>query len=180
MLQVDIPEVRRGNRVVLRNVRFTSSSRVTCIRGRNGSGKTTLLLALAGLVQHPGKVVATPEIRSPGVYVEDEEFYGHLTVGEFLKIISWFRGEVNDVFGIDYSGRIKDLSTGQRKKLYLTLALSGRHDWLLLDEPFSNLDERGAAALRDYLRKVDNPIVLTTQAEDELCGEYVNVEGFTA
>ena len=180
MLQVDIPEVRRGNRVVLRNVRFTTSSRVTCLRGRNGSGKTTLLLALAGLVQHSGRVVAVPEIRSPGVYVEDEEFYGHVTVREFLRVISWFRGEVNDVFGIDYNGKIKDLSTGQRKKLYLTLALSGKHDWLLLDEPFSNLDERSVGALRDYLRNVGSPVVLTTQVEDELCGEYVNVEEFAA
>lgn len=178
MLQVRIPEVRRGRRLVLRNVTFTSGSRVICLRGRNGSGKTSLLLALAGLIPHNGVVKASPEIRSPGIYVEDEEFYGHLTVREFLMIVSWFRGRVNDLFKIDYDGKIKDLSTGQRKKLYLTLALSGENDWLFLDEPFSNLDERSVNLLRDYLKGVENPIVLTTQTQDELCGEYINVEDF--
>ena len=176
MIQVNIPELKRGDKLVLKNVTFSSSSRVTCIKGRNGSGKTSLLLALAGLVYHKGKIVADPEIKNPGVYIEDEEFYGHITAKDFLKIISWFKGEVNDVFKINYDGKIKDLSTGQRKKLYLTLALSG--DWLFLDEPFANLDEKSVNALRDYLKNVGNPIILTTQTQDELCGEYINVEEF--
>jgi len=69
MLQVNIPEVRRGDRVILKNVVFASESRVTCLKGRNGSGKTTLLLALAGLIPHKGeikpKITNTAAVRPP-------------------------------------------------------------------------------------------------------------------
>ncbi|MBB5255096.1 ABC transporter ATP-binding protein [Sulfurisphaera ohwakuensis] len=179
MLQVNIPELKRGDKIILKNITFSSRSRIICLKGRNGSGKTSLLLALSGLIHHNGKVKADPEIKNIGLYAEDEEFYGHITAKDFLKIIFWFKGEVNDIFRIDYNGKIKNLSTGQRKKLYLTLALSGRHDWLLLDEPFANLDEKSVIVLREYLKNITNPIILTTQTQDELCGEYVNVEEFT-
>ncbi|WP_168064942.1 ATP-binding cassette domain-containing protein [Sulfolobus sp. S-194] len=164
--------------MILRNVNFISNSRVTCLKGKNGSGKTTLLLALSGIIPHKGKVRLEPQPKNIGVYIEDEEFYGHIDVKEFLNIVSWFKTPINTIFDIDYRGKISKLSTGQRKKLYLTLALSGNPDWLFLDEPFANLDEKSVVKLREYLKQINKPIVLTTQFDDELCGEYVNVEAF--
>lgn len=66
------------------------------------------------------------------------------TAGDGRRRVLWPRGSYVD-----------DLSTGQRQRLGVALALLGNPEILLLDEPLSGIDPTGATALRDLLARLN-------------------------
>jgi heme ABC exporter ATP-binding subunit CcmA len=139
--------------------------------GRNGAGKTTLLRILAGL-SHPseGKVNIQPGRTAELKYVrgcigylshntalyidltalENLRFYAQLlglpTTDEFLA------GKIDDV---GLSGRerepVRNYSRGMQQRLALARAFLHDPEILLLDEPFTGLDQAGSDFLKRYL-----------------------------
>jgi ABC-type multidrug transport system ATPase subunit len=147
---------------------------LTLIVGANGAGKTTLLETLAGrLPALAGKLSldartvdpASPSWRGRRVYVPASggflaEFGAaeQLTLrGVLLGLAEEEAGRRADAllagFGLTaHAGkRGGELSTGYQRRLALALALVGRTDLVLLDEPFNALDLEGAAALQAAL-----------------------------
>lgn len=128
--------------------------------GLNGAGKTTFLKVLSGLL---------PTFRSEGVYyggapvdfrkqdfkrcrytvfAEDNSF-SYFTFREYLSYVCSAYGKpVPDVaewiggfhFGEYTDTLLKDLSTGNRKKVFLITAFALKPQLLLLDEPVNGLD----------------------------------------
>jgi len=148
------------------------------IPGPSGCGKSTLLRLLAGLeVPSRGRIVidgstvvddrtAVPaEKRGVGMVFQDYALFPHLTVAQnvMFGLHRMTRTEreqrVKEMLELvhleDYSSRYPhELSGGQQQRVALARALAPRPTLLLLDEPFSNLDDALKASIRNELRNI--------------------------
>lgn len=154
--------------------------RIVGLVGANGAGKTTLLHLAVGLQRPTEGVVRTlgtvpresgevlPRI---GFLAQDAPTYGHLTVGEHLRLGRALNPGWDDSFAhqrvarldLDPHRRAAHLSGGQRAQLALTLALGKRPELLVLDEPAASLDPLARRQLLQDLMEIvaeDGPTVV--------------------
>ena len=138
-----------------------------CICGPSGCGKTTLLRMIAGLtlpdagtIHIDGVLANAPALRLPpsardiGMVFQDLALWPHLRVEQHLDLVLKHslrdkvarRARIDEVLEacrIDHKRRAYpgELSGGQQQRVALARALAPAPRHLLLDEPFSNLDE---------------------------------------
>lgn len=153
-------EKRYGRTWALRKVSFELEQRgFLLVTGANGSGKTTLLRMLVGLARptRGALTVAAPREQvgyvghDPLVYrdltgLENLELYGRLyRVPERRERI----GMLLERFGLwdARNQRVADYSRGMTQRLALCRSLLHDPSFVVLDEPFTSLDESGAELL---------------------------------
>lgn len=168
MLELDRISVRYGDRTALAGVSLSFlPGQVTAVIGPNGSGKSTLLRAAAGLVSVSDGVVVldgqslsslkprqiargisylpqsrdVPEITAGSLVLHGR--FPHLgyprRVGERDRQIA--ARALAAVDGMELAHRpMRELSGGQRQKVYIAMALAQETDTILLDEPTTFLD----------------------------------------
>lgn len=147
--------------------------------GPNGAGKTTLLKALAGLVRlesgemafHGRKIRgATPDLAYlPQREQIDWDFpttvRGIVEMGRFLRVGWWRRYRRVDETAVEQAivamelkplehRQINALSGGQQQRAFLARALAQEAHVVLLDEPFTGLDQPNARNLKETLRRL--------------------------
>ncbi len=152
--------------------------------GRNGAGKTTLLRILAGLSK-PGKGQVRmfgADARDPatrrriGILGHGSSIYDELTARENLRLFA----RLYDIPQPEKSARewlertgldrvadslVREFSRGMRQRLALARAFLHDPSVLLLDEPFTALDDRAVAILQTLLRDArarDRTIIMST------------------
>jgi ABC-2 type transport system ATP-binding protein len=124
--------------------------------GPNGAGKTTTIRTLLGYLRptagHVRLLGGDPRdtgLRARAGYLPgDASLDPKMTVGALLRWYGRLRGGVPgaevtalcDRVGLDVTRRIRDLSSGNRRKVGIVQAVMHRPDVLLLDEPTSGLD----------------------------------------
>lgn len=133
--------------------------------GRNGAGKTTLLRMLAGLAKASRGRIQKPEAPRIGMLGHGIGIYDELTAEENLRLFAALFG-LDDPAGIAdqwlrhiglekvRNGRVREFSRGMRQRLAIARAFLHKPSLLLLDEPFTSLDDRAIALLQDLLREV--------------------------
>ncbi|MBW4965675.1 ABC transporter ATP-binding protein [Pseudoalteromonas sp. CR1] len=166
MLSVSQLSIDYGSNRVVSDLNLTlGENEILMLVGPTGCGKSTILQALAGLIPisegdinadkwraTPNKSVP-PEKRSVGMVFQDFALFPHLTVEQNicfkLKDNSVANHWIN-LLGLDEFRTKKPatLSGGQKQRVALARTLAHQPDFVLLDEPLSNLD----AALKDMLR----------------------------
>ena len=166
MLSVSQLSIDYGSNRVVSDLNLTlGENEILMLVGPTGCGKSTILQALAGLIPisegeinadkwraTPNKSVP-PEKRSVGMVFQDFALFPHLTVeqniGFKLKDHSVADHWIN-LLGLEEFRAKKPatLSGGQKQRVALARTLAHQPDFVLLDEPLSNLD----AALKDMLR----------------------------
>jgi iron(III) transport system ATP-binding protein len=143
-----------------------------CLLGPSGCGKSTLLRIAAGVDrQNAGEVFIDggivsggrrhdpPESRAVGLIFQDFALFPHLTVAD--NVAFGLRRSLNggrDKVVAEYLARVgldgyqrkypHQLSGGEQQRVALARALAPRPRVMLMDEPFSGLDQR----LRDEVR----------------------------
>ncbi len=169
-----------GEKAVLQDFSLQLGDRgVTAIVGKNGSGKTTILRILAGLERkYAGEVVTGERI----AYVfQDLRLVPTLTALKNIALVldKDRRGEAERqlrAVGLEAeAGSLPgSLSGGMQQRLALARAFAFDSDLLLLDEPFSALDEawkrKMLDAVRDYAQT--RPVVLVTHDMSDVA--YLN------
>lgn len=178
-----------GSIWALRNVSISiNSGCLVLVLGPNGAGKSTLIKILCGLLKPTKGVVRVlgfkhgcREIkRRIGVVLHEPILYGELTVLENLVFYSsFYNSKVDDwvvrVLGIDtvFRERVDRLSYGWRKKVDLARALIHSPNLLLLDEPFSGLDESTCETISKQIIPafIENGRTVVIASH---IGEYVN------
>ncbi|TLF51695.1 ABC transporter ATP-binding protein [Halomonas urmiana] len=165
--------------------------------GPSGSGKTTLLRSIAGLYRPAGGVIRCagetwfdaaaghslrPQQRRVGLVFQDYALFPHLTArGNVMVALDHLPSAERRLAAEQWLARVRldgladrhpaALSGGQRQRVALARALARNPRALLLDEPFSAVDQvtrrrlqRELALLREEIRI---PIVLVTHDLDE-------------
>lgn len=175
--EVTVRDVSRhyGRRRALTRISLACrSGEVLGLLGPNGAGKSTLLSILAtllapsaGEVRYGAKTAADagPSLRaSLGFLSHDLHLYPELTAAENLRFFARLYG-LADVGArvdeaLDRSGLasrrddvVSGFSRGMRQRLALERALLHQPRLLLLDEPFTGLDDASVAALVARLRE---------------------------
>ncbi|MGJ3233272.1 MAG: ABC transporter ATP-binding protein [Oceanicaulis sp.] len=169
--------------------------RVTALLGPSGSGKSTLLRAIAGLekldagaIRFEGRlwsgegVHLEPETRRCGVVFQDYALFPHLTalgnVAFGLRGVSRERkrtAALERLAAVELAERARayphELSGGEQQRVALARALAPGPDVMLLDEPFSGLDRRLRADLREttveVLRRSEAATLIVTHDAEE-------------
>jgi ABC-2 type transport system ATP-binding protein len=198
--------VSYGSTPVLTDVALTvPAGGGVCVTGENGIGKSTLLRCIASL-QRPDRGVIRVFGRPPGstpdfwrdvvTTVEPPTWYPGLTVREHAELVCRAHGQDPDEAGADEAlvrfglGRHTDaippsLSSGQKQRLTLALAVLRPSSLLILDEPEQRLDSAGRALvaelLTDYLKTGGS--VLMASHDDEFAAasgtEVTTMESLT-
>lgn len=160
--------------------------------GKNGAGKTTLIRLVCGL-QRPsgggfeifGVANDTKGIgvvrRRMGAVVETPSIHPDLTATENLKkqceVLGIGSSDVSDLLelvGLSDTGGKKagKFSLGMRQRLGIAMALCGKPDFLILDEPTNGLDPQGIVDMRNLILQLNLErgitILISSHILDEL------------
>lgn len=162
-----------GARKVADDITFdVGPGQVVCLLGASGSGKSTILRMIAGIeradlgtihvggVEVDGAAFVPPERRRVGLVFQDLALFPHLDAsanaafGLFRAKAGEARAraaELLELVGLTPLARAfpHQLSGGEQQRLAVARALAPRPQAMLLDEPFSGLDDR----LRDGVRR---------------------------
>lgn len=145
--------------------------------GSNGAGKTTFLRTMLDLLQ-PDHGEVRMDGRSvqrdaswrsrTGSFLDRSFLIEYLTIPEYLEFVGSTFGLGKDEMSrrlepfedflplsrIDRNRLIRDLSTGNAKKVGILAALFVHPEFVVLDEPFANLDPPSQIRLKDILRNM--------------------------
>ncbi|MGH3333684.1 MAG: ABC transporter ATP-binding protein [Nocardioidaceae bacterium] len=195
-LVLDQVTKRYGATVAARSLHLEATpGELLTLIGPSGCGKSTTLRLVAGLerpdegtIRIAGEVVAErrrwqpPERRRVGLVFQDHALFPHLSVGKNVafgldKLPRGERkarvGEVLDMVRLTHlaSRYPHELSGGEQQRVALARALAPKPAVVLLDEPFSSLDENLRAQVRAdtvaVLRETGTTAMLVTHDQTE-------------
>ena len=170
------------------------AGQVTCLLGPSGGGKSTTLRMIAGVdTQTSGQIYVDgalicdtvhrvpPEKRSIGLMFQDFALFPHLSIGQNVAFglsgpKEASRARAAQLLERVDMGRFIDdyphqLSGGEQQRVALVRALAPKPKIMLMDEPFSGLDNRLRDDIRDQtlevLKEEGTAVLLVTHEPDE-------------
>lgn len=162
--------------------------------GRNGAGKTTFMKMVSGLSSPTsgelrlfgaaGKEAAKYHSRI-GNLIEQPGLYSEMTARENLhmKCLALgihekdYENRLLATVGLADAGkkRVRQLSLGMKQRLGIAMALVGKPDLLVLDEPVNGLDPQGIAEVRKLLLKLKDEKNMTILISSHILEELYKV-----
>ncbi|AUQ74909.1 ABC transporter ATP-binding protein [Phaeobacter piscinae] len=195
--RLEIRNLRRffDGRAVVDDVSLQiQAGQVTCLLGPSGCGKSTTLRMIAGVemqdsgeIYVDGKLICDtvfrvpPERREIGLMFQDFALFPHLSVAD--NVAFGLKGSKDEkrarveelLHKVSLAQYIDEfphqLSGGEQQRVALARALAPRPRIMLMDEPFSGLDNRLRDGIRDetltLLKEEDAAVLLVTHEPEE-------------
>ena len=193
MLSVKDLEVSYGAIRAVKGISFhVNKGEIVTLIGANGAGKTTLIRLICGL-QRPtsgsyrlyGSENTDKKIleaqRRIGAVVETPSIYLDMTAEENMKEQYYVLGlpsfegipQILKLVGLEDAGKkkAKDFSLGMRQRLGIAIALAGKPDLLVLDEPTNGLDPQGIVEMRELILKLNRERQITVLISSHILDE---------
>lgn len=165
---------------------------VTGLIGANGAGKSTTFKAILGLIHiedgeisvfgKPVKQLDELGKMNLGVALADSGFSGYLTIKDLIPVLDHLYSEFDidgfvkkcERFGLPLNKKIKEFSTGMKRKLHVLAAISHNAKLLILDEPTAGMDviarDEILGLLREYMEVEGRSILISSHISSDLEG----------
>lgn len=163
---------------------------ITGLIGANGAGKSTTFKAVLGLIRTESGIVElfgkqpeeiTPEDKERlGVVLADSGFSGYLSIRDLIPVLKAMYHQFDQTyfeeqcrrFELPMTKKIKEFSTGMKRKLQVLAAISHHADLLILDEPTAGLDvlarDEMLTMLREYMEIEGRAILISSHISSDL------------
>ncbi|MEM6695084.1 MAG: ABC transporter ATP-binding protein [Pseudomonadota bacterium] len=186
---------RFGTKAVVDNLTLrVAAGEVMCLLGPSGCGKSTVLRCIAGVdrpnqgqIRVDGQTLSgdgieqPPEAREVGLMFQDFALFPHMSVAENVAFgLTGGRAakadRVRRLLDRVHMARFTDayphqLSGGEQQRVALARALAPRPKVMLMDEPFSGLDDRLRDDIRDdtleVLQEEGTAVLMVTHEPEE-------------
>ena len=177
------------------------AGQVTGLIGRNGAGKSTAFKTMLGLIAADGgkmtifgktvENLTTQDREMIGVVLADSGFCGYLCINDLLPVMHTLYHDFSrkkfvadcERLQLPLKKKIKDFSTGMKRKLQILAALSHNAKLLILDEPTAGLDvvarDEVLSMLREYMETEGRSIVISSHISSDLesiCDDVYMIE----
>ncbi len=159
-IQVRALKKSYGGHMVLAGINLQiEKGEIFALLGVNGAGKTTALECIEGLRKYDsGTITVNGKM---GIQLQSSSLPAHIRPMEAVKLFAkWNRTTIDeamlnilDIRAIEKKQYLQ-LSTGQKRRLHLALALIGNPDVIFLDEPTAGLDVEGRLSLHEQIREL--------------------------
>lgn len=159
---IQVRELRKsyGSHIVLNGLDLQiEKGEIFALLGVNGAGKTTSLECIEGLRKYDSGVISVNG--KTGIQLQSSSLPAHIKPMEAVNLFAkWNRTKIDPAVlnGLGIKEIEKkpylQLSTGQKRRLHLALALIGDPDIIFLDEPTAGLDVEGRLSLHEQIRKL--------------------------
>lgn len=166
--------------------------RVTGLIGRNGAGKSTAFKTMLGLIEIEGgtvevfgkaaKNLTAKDREQIGVVLADSGFSGYLRIKDLMPVLDTLYTDFSreqfmagcEQMELPINKKIKEFSTGMKRKLQILAALSHNARLLILDEPTAGLDvvarDELLNLLREYMETEGRSILISSHISSDLEG----------
>ena len=153
-------EKKYGSKMVLKGLNFRIvKGEIFALLGVNGAGKTTTLECIEGLRKYDGGAIVVNG--KMGIQLQSSSLPAHIKPMEAIKLFAkWNQTSINKAMlkalGIKEfeKSQYLQLSTGQKRRLHLALALIGNPNIIFLDEPTAGLDVEARLSLHEHIRNL--------------------------
>jgi iron complex transport system ATP-binding protein len=196
---LELKEFRLLNSKNLEGADFFASG-LTCLLGLNGCGKTTLLRTIAGFNPHYSGDIYLDKVRLPHCPLKRSSILSWcperlempfsyqvidiVLLGRFpIHRGSPSRSDLNSCYGIlEKVGAlsladkdVREISSGEFRKIMVARALSQETPLLLFDEPTANLDPQAAEEIITLLKEIaKEKIVIVSMHDLRLAYHFAN------
>lgn len=171
MIEIRDLSVKLGDRQIFSG--FSAElpdSGVVLIGGESGIGKTTLLRILCGLQKPQSGTVSGLSNRKISVAFQEPRLLEHMTAIENVSIVSDDETAKRVLTELNMEGALYQkagaLSGGQKQRVSLARAFAFSSDVVLLDEPFTGLDDQNKQKAAQMIRTAGLAIVVSHDATD--------------
>jgi iron(III) transport system ATP-binding protein len=174
------------NKVLDFNLTIKNEGDIICLLGPSGIGKTTILRSIAGLQKIPkgsislkGKILSSsnehiePEKRNIALSFQDNSLFPHYTILDNINFgakrnkNSKYNFLAEELIELLHLNGLENkfphqVSAGEAQRVSLARSLMSKPHLLLLDEPFSNIDESLKVELQLNIKKILKKNKITT------------------
>ena len=136
------------------------ANELSVIMSPSGSGKTTLLYLIAGLLKsQTGDITFSQSNPSFSMVFQDSRLIDYISVENNIRLVNQSITD-NDIseclnaLGLtDFAHKkVKHLSGGEKQRVAIARALLANYDILLMDEPFTGLDDDTKESVIKYIK----------------------------
>lgn len=158
------------------SISFPAKKR-SIIMSPSGSGKTTLLYLIAGLLKINSGSISYPQSNPKfSMVFQDSRLIDYISVESNLKLVNSTLSDrdISDCLselglnGYEHK-KVKHLSGGEKQRVAIARAILADYDILLMDEPFTGLDDYTKETVIKYIKNktADKTVLIVTHDKSE-------------